>query len=54
MLSPFFANAGYHPHCDFKLDIHVDDPEEYRAQTAAERLHWIHKVARSEMQYAQA
>jgi len=53
-LSPFFANAGYHPHCDFELDIHVDDPEEYRAQTAAEHLTQIDKVARSEMRYAQA
>jgi len=54
MQSPFFANAGYHPHCDFELDIRVDDPEEYRAQTAAERLHQIHEVARSEMRYVQA
>ena len=38
-LSPFFANLGYHPRCEFELDIRVDDPEEYRAQTAAERLH---------------
>jgi len=53
-LSPFFANAGYHPHCGFELDIHVDDPEEYLAQTAAERLTQIHEVARSEMWYAQA
>ena len=52
MLSPFFANAGYHPSCDFELDIRVDDPEEYRAQTTAERLHRIHEVARSEMRYA--
>jgi len=54
MLSPFFANAGYHPRCDFELDIRVDDPEEYRAQTAAERLHQIHEVARSAMRYAEA
>jgi len=53
-LSPFFANLGYHPRCDFELDIRVDDPEEYRAQTAAEHLHRIHEVARSEMRYAQA
>jgi len=53
-LSPFFANAGYHPHCDFELDICVDDPEEYRAQTAAKRLQQIHEVARSEMRYGQA
>jgi len=53
-LSPFFANAGYHPRCDFELDIRVDDPEEYRAQTAAEHLHRIHEVARSEMRYAQS
>ena len=53
-LSPFFANLGYHPRCDFELDIRVDDPEEYRAQTAAKCLHRIHEVARSEMRYAQA
>jgi len=53
-LSPFFANLGYHPHCDFKLDIRVDDPEGHQAQTAAERLHRIYEVARSEMWYAQA
>jgi len=53
-LSPFFANLGYHPHCDFELDIRVDNPEENRVQTAAKRLHRIHKVARSEMRYAQA
>jgi len=53
-LSPFFANAGYHSRCDFELDIHVDDPEEYQAQSAAERLHRVHKVARSEMRYAQS
>jgi len=53
-LSPFFANLGYHPRCDFELDIRVDDPEEYRAQTAAERLHRIHEVARSEIRYVQA
>jgi len=53
-LSPFFANASYHPRCDFELDIRIDDLQEYRAQTAAERLHRIHEVARSEMRYAQA
>jgi len=54
MLSPFFANAGYHPRCDFELDIRVDDPAEYQAQTAAKRLYQIHEVARSKIQYAQA
>jgi len=51
ILSPFFANLGFHPGCDFQLDIRVDNPEKHQAQTTAERLHQIHKVARSEMQY---
>jgi len=29
ILFPIFANAGYHPHCDFELDIRINDPEEY-------------------------
>src|SRR3979411_583979 len=52
-LSPFFANLGYHPRCDFELEIRVDNPEEREAQTAAERLELIHEVARTEMRYAQ-
>ena len=35
-VSPFFANLGYHPHCDFELDIRADNPEEQQAQTAVE------------------
>ena len=54
MLSPFFANAGYHPRCDLELDIRVDDPEEYQAQTAAEHLHQIQEAARSKIRYTQA
>jgi len=41
-LSPVFTNLGYHPHCDFELDIYVYDSEEYQAQTAAEQVHQIH------------
>ena len=52
-LSPFFANLGYHPRYDFKLDIQVDAPEEGEAQMAAERLSLIHEVARTEMRYVQ-
>jgi len=52
-LSPFFANCGFHPRYDFELDIRVDAPEEREAQTAAERLELIHKVARTEIRYAQ-
>ena len=52
-LSPFFANLGYHPRCDFELDIRVDAPEEREAQMAAERLERIHAVARAEIRYAQ-
>jgi len=52
-LSPFFTNLGYHTRCDFELDIQVDDPEEQRAQTAAERLRRIHEGARSEVRWFQ-
>jgi len=53
LLSPFFANLGYHPGYDFELDIRVDAPKEREAQTAAEQLECIHEVSRAEMQYAQ-
>jgi len=53
-VSPFFANLGYHPRCDFELDIRRDIPEEQQAQTAVERIQHIHDLARTEMQYAQA
>jgi len=53
MLSPFFANFGFHPRYDFELDIRVDVAEEHEAQTAAERLELIHEVVRTEMRYAQ-
>jgi len=35
-VSPFFANLGYDPRCDFELDIHTDNPEEQQAQTVGE------------------
>jgi len=54
MLSLLYANFGYHPRRDFELDIHVNNPEEKQAQTAAGYLYQIHEVARSEMRNAQA
>jgi transposase InsO family protein len=53
-LSPFFANLGFHPRCDFELDIRTDNPEERQVQTAVERIQHIHDVARAEIRYAQA
>jgi hypothetical protein len=52
-MSPFFANFGFNPKWHLELDIRVDNGDEAAAQTAAERLHTIHDVARSEMRYAQ-
>jgi len=46
-MSPFFTNFGFHPCYDFELDIRVDAVEEREAQTAAEQLELIHKVART-------
>jgi len=53
-VSPFFANLGYHPHCDIELDISTDTPEEQQAQTTVERIQHLHDLARTEMRYAQA
>ena len=53
LLLPFFINLGYPPGYDFELDIRVDAPKEREAQTVAEQLERIHKVARVEMRYAQ-
>jgi len=53
-VSPFFANLGYHRHCDFELDIRTDNPEELHAQTTVERIQHLHNLARTEMRYAQA
>jgi len=53
-VSPFFANLGYHPRCDFELDTCTDNPEEQQAQTAVERIQHLHDLARTEIRYAQA
>jgi len=34
----FFATHGFHPRCDFELDIRTDFPDEIQAQTVADRL----------------
>ena len=53
-VSPFFANLGYQPSFDFEQDIRTDNPKEQQAQTAVERIHHLHDLARTEMRYAQA
>jgi transposase InsO family protein len=52
--SPFYATAGQDPRVDFELDLPVDNPEEVRAQEAANRLSDIHEFLRLRMQYTQA
>ena len=51
---PFFANLGYHPGCDFELDICADNPEEQQAPMAVEWIQHIHDLVKTEMRYAQA
>jgi len=47
-VSPFFANLGCHPHCDFELDIRADNAEEQQVQTAVERIQHIHDLVETE------
>jgi len=52
-VSPFFANLGYHPSCDFELDVRTDNPEEQQVQTAVERIQHIYDLVQTEIRYAQ-